>query len=107
MSAKSHAFQVDYAVEHGVSKAIIIANIHFWLTQNRKHERNARDGFYWTYSSASEYAKLFPYFKPNSIGKWLRELEEVGVLVSANYNRSAYDHTKWYTMPGEFAIELE
>ncbi|MEY8241734.1 MAG: hypothetical protein RPT25_15420 [Cycloclasticus sp.] len=105
MDSKSHAFQVDFAVKYGVPKAILIANLRFWLAINKAHERNIHDGYCWTYNSASEFGELFPYFKPNSIGKWLRELEEDGVLLSGNYNKSAYDHTKWYTIPDEFSVD--
>ncbi len=43
----------------GVSEAIILQQIHYWLEINRRDERNIKDGFAWTYNSVAEWQKQF------------------------------------------------
>jgi len=99
-----HVFNVEDAVKHGVEKAIILYNIRFWLDKNKANRQGVRDGYYWTYNSASAFAELFPYLHPRSITRWLTELEASGVLKSSDtYNKSKFDKTKWYTIPSEYS----
>jgi len=101
-----HSFDIEEAVKHGLEKAIILTNIRFWLTKNKANNKNAKEGFYWTYNSSTAFAELFPYMKPRSIRKWLNDLEDEGVLKSGAFNKSAYDRTKWYTIPSEFHVTV-
>jgi len=101
----NHSFDVDEAVEYGVNKAVLINHLRYWLTKNKANESNCNDGYYWTYNSSKAFGLLFPYFNPKSIGRWLRELENDGILVSTDkYNKLSFDKTKWFTIPFEFSI---
>lgn len=100
-----HAFNVAEAHRVGVPKAILLQHIRFWLTKNKSHAVNQREGYYWTYMSIEGMASIFPYFSKSSIGRWLIELEKEGILLTSNYNKKGYDRTKWYTIPSEYAIE--
>lgn len=103
---KPHSFFPSEAKKYGVNKAILLYNIRFWLDKNKSNEKNIHDAYYWTYNSSRAFSKLFPYMKEGSIKNWLKELEDVGVLKSGNYNKSPYDKTKWYTIPSEYPIAL-
>jgi hypothetical protein len=101
----THAFNIEEAVKYGVEKAILLYNIRFWLEKNKANMSNARDGFYWTYNSSAAFSRLFPYLPEQSIRRWMTELEKKGVLLSSQkYNRTAFDKTKWYTIPSEYRI---
>ena len=101
----SHAFSIADAIAHGVDKAVLLYNIRHWLEKNKANGTNARDGYYWTYNSANAFAELFPYMPRRSITDRLNALEEAGVLKSSQeYNRTAFDKTKWYTIPAEYSI---
>lgn len=100
-----HAFNVSDAKKYSIEKAILLFNLRFWLDKNKANGHNAKDGYYWTYNSAKAFCELFPYMKEKSIARWLKELEDIGVLMSSkNYNKHKYDKTKWYTIPSEYAI---
>lgn len=100
---REHHFKIEEAKRYGIEKAIILYNIRFWLDKNRANKKNIfnRDGvdYFWTYNSASSYGELFPYISERSISRYLMELEvEDKILISGNFNKMAYDRTKWFTM---------
>lgn len=100
-----HSFNVDIAERYGVYDAIILKNILFWVMKNKENGKHCHDGKYWTYNSVSAFSKLFPYFSKKQIRSILGRLEKNGLIVSGNYNKSAYDRTKWYALTDK-ALEL-
>lgn len=100
---KSHSFSVNEAVAYGPEKAILLANLRFWLEKNQANEKHEHDGYVWTYNSGVAFSRLFPYFSSSKIKRLLKEMERDGLIITGNYNKSAYDRTKWYTM-AEFSI---
>ncbi len=99
-----HQFDTDDAVKYGVDKAIIIANMRFWLSKNKANKKHLHDSYYWTYNSAKAFAELFPYFTESKIQRLLKSMEDDGLIITGNYNKVAYDRTKWFTMP-EYCIQ--
>ena len=97
-----HHFNIETAKKYGVNKAILLYNLSYWLDHNKANKANVYKykgkKYYWTYNSARAFEELFPYFNKRSITRWLRELEEDGVIVSGEFNKTKYDRTKWYTM---------
>lgn len=102
-SSNVHYFRVDDATKYGIDKAVILQNLRFWLDHVRANERNLFEGHYWVYNSGKALSELFPYLKATKIARLLRELEEDCAIMTGNYNESAYDRTKWYSMP-EYSI---
>jgi len=106
---KEHHFEVKTAKKYGVNKAIILYNLEYWLEKEKacietgkdvKAKKHSNGLIYaWTYNTAKSFNILFPYFKRSSISRWLRELEEDGVIISSSFNKTNYDKTKWFTMP--------
>ncbi|MBV6654221.1 MAG: hypothetical protein KI786_10720 [Mameliella sp.] len=47
--------------------------------------------------SAEGYGEKFECYTKKSIARWLRELEEDGLIISGSYNKMKADRTKWYT----------
>lgn len=93
-----HTFDVDIATQYGVNCAVILQNLYYWIEQNRANERNFYDGNYWTYNSARALTELFPYLSPRQITTALDKLKENGLVITGNYNKSAYDRTMWYAL---------
>lgn len=91
-----HSFDPDIAHKVGVNAAVIYQNILFWAKKNHANQRNLHDGHVWTFNSVKAWAYLFPYLTPKQIRLALQKLEAEGLIVSGNYNKSAYDRTKWY-----------
>lgn len=91
-----HHFDIDIAKDYGLIEAILLDNFWFWIKKNEANERNYHDGDYWTYNSTKALTILFPYLTQRKIQNALRKLIENKILITGNYNQSAYDRTLWY-----------
>ena len=86
MSGVKHHFSVSVAVEVGVNAAVVLENIAFWVRANRKAGRHKHDG------------KLFDYLSEKQVRGALDKLITCGYVETGNFNRSAYDRTRWFTL---------
>ena len=93
-----HSFDTDVAQQIGVNCAIILRHLYFWIEKNIANESNFYDGRYWTYSSVKALEDIFPYLTGKQIRSSLKKLVDDGIVVTGNYNRSAYDRTMWYAI---------
>lgn len=91
-----HALEPEVAVEVGINAAIIYKNIQYWYDHNKKNDKNFFEGYYWTYNSMKAFRDDFPYLTDKQIRIALDTLENKGYIKTGNYNKSAYDRTKWY-----------
>ena len=81
----------------GLNEAIILQQVHYWLKTSAKQ----RDGKTWTYNTYQDWQKQFPFWSERTIRRTIKNLEDEGYLISGNYNKLAYDKTKWYTIDYE------
>lgn len=98
MSGVKHHFSVSVAVEVGVNAAVVLENIAFWVRANRKAGRHKHDGRHWTYGSTRHFAELFDYLSEKQVRGALDKLITCGYVETGNFNRSAYDRTRWFTL---------
>lgn len=94
----NHSFNIEVATEYGMLEAVLMEHLNFWTEKNRANNVNFYDGHYWTYNSAKALSGLFPYVSKSTITRALHHLEEEGLVLSGNYNKSAYDRTTWYAL---------
>jgi len=92
-----HSFDPNIAKLVGVNAAVIHQNIVWWTQKNAANSKHFYDGRYWTYNSITAFDDLFPYLTKAQIRSALLKLEDAGLIVCGNYNKSAYDRTKWYS----------
>lgn len=92
-----HSFDPEIAKIVGINAAVIYQNLVWWTQKNAANERHYYDGRYWTYNSVKAFDDLFPYLTRAQIRSALIKLEEAGLIVTGNFNQSAYDRTKWYS----------
>lgn len=92
----NHSFDIEVATELGMEAAVLLQNITFWCQKNKANNKNEHDGLYWTYNSARAFAEQFPYISPAKIRSALNRLEREGYIRTGNFNKNAYDRTKWY-----------
>ena len=93
-----HNFDIEIAQKYGILEAILMENILFWIEKNKANNQHYHDGIYWTYNSIKAFETLFPYASSRQISKSLNHLEEEGLIITGNYNKSSYDRTKWYAI---------
>lgn len=93
-----HCFDTDIAEKYGLEASIILNNIYYWVQHNEANEQNFYDGHYWTFNSVKAFNEIFPYISERKIRNALKSLENEGILITGNYNKVAYDRTKWYAI---------
>lgn len=91
-----HHFDVELAQRYGLTEAILLNHFSYWIELNQANGKNFFDGRYWTFCSVKAFSEIFPYLAPKKIRVALAHLQEAGLLVTGNFNRSAYDRTLWY-----------
>ena len=101
----TYQFDTDIAALYGVDESIMIANLQFWIRKNEANGKHFHDGRFWTYNSIDAFTKLFPFWTARQIRRILKSLEEKGVIVTGNYNTSAYDRTTWYAFSDSFLLK--
>ena len=101
-----HSFNIELAKKYGILEAILLKNIYFWVKKNKANDKNLQDEYYWTYNSAKAFNELFPYASEKKIRSALSKLEKEGLIKVGNYNKVAYDRTKWYTLTEEGGMAL-
>lgn len=100
-----HSFDSEIAEKYGILEAVLLNHIYFWIEKNRANEQNFFDGHYWTFNSTKAFSELFPYASEKQIKKALMHLRDDGILITGNYNETAYDRTLWYSI-SEYGICL-
>ncbi|MBR4589306.1 MAG: conserved phage C-terminal domain-containing protein [Bacteroidaceae bacterium] len=93
-----HHFNVEIAEKYGILEAILLNNFYFWIKKNEANDKNFHEGRYWTYNSAKALHRLFPYASERKIRSAIKHLEDEGMVLTGNYNNSAYDRTMWYAL---------
>jgi uncharacterized phage protein (TIGR02220 family) len=96
--AEMHSFDVEIAKTYGVNCAVILQNLAYWIRHNEANEKNYFDGNYWTYNSIKAFSELFPYISKRQISTALQKLIDEKIIITGNYNKSAYDRTLWYAL---------
>jgi len=91
-----YSFNTEHAERYGVSEAIVIRNLLYWISKNKANNKNEFDGLTYTYNSVKAFNTLFPFWSDRQIGRILKSLEEQNVIKIGNYNKAKYDRTKWY-----------
>ncbi|MBI0580693.1 conserved phage C-terminal domain-containing protein [Neobacillus cucumis] len=87
----------------GLNEAIILQQIHYWI-QKSSH---VIEGKTWIYNTYQQWHQQFSFWSLSTIKRTIRSLEDQGLLLSGNWNRSKMDHTKWYTIDYERLATLE
>jgi uncharacterized phage protein (TIGR02220 family) len=92
------------AMKIGLREAIILQQIHYWLTKKGAHVIEGRK---WIYNTYQEWQKQFPFWSETTIKRSFLKLEKQGLLISGNWNALKMDKTKWYTINYEKLDLLE
>lgn len=97
----SHSFDIDDAKEHGLTAAVLLQNLRFWIQHNKANGTHEHGGRTWTYNSAKAFAELFPYLSAPQIKRTLRKLVDDGVLLSRTLSENSWDRVNWYAFAEE------
>lgn len=91
-----HHFDVEIAKQYGLVEAVLLNHFEYWIELNRANEKNFFEGRYWTFNSMKAFVEIFPYLSEKKIRNALKNLQDSGLIMTGNFNKSAYDRTLWY-----------
>jgi uncharacterized phage protein (TIGR02220 family) len=81
-------------VRVGVNEADLLQQVHYLLVKS-KHVKAGRT---WIYNTYKDWQEQFPFWSESTIKRAVKSLEEKGLLMTANWNKSKLDNTKWYSI---------
>lgn len=91
----------------GVNEAIVLQQIHAWLVSNEKRGLNYKNGRYWTFNSLKKWHENhFSFWSESTLKRVFTSLENKGILIVGNFNRSKLDRTKWYSINYDRVYEI-
>lgn len=96
--------QPSLAVLLGLNEAILLQQIHYWITRSSHKDTQGRA---WAYNSVAAWRDQFPFWSISTIKRGIAALEKMGILLSCNHNKASFDKTKWYTIDYDRLAELE
>ena len=83
-------------------KAIMLQQIHYWLLRSK----NIVDGHRWVFNTVKGWHEQFPWLAEKTVQRYLKDLCDRGLLITANYNKANFDRTKWYRINYEALDKL-
>ena len=101
-----HHFKVRDAKRYGVTAAIILYNLRFWIAKNKATDKHFHKGRTWTYNSCKAFSKLFPYLSESQIKRALAKLVKEKAVLKDNFNKKPYDRTNWYALADESQLPI-
>lgn len=101
-----HMFNIEIAQKLGVTEAILLHNIHFWVDKSKANNKHFYKDRFWTYNSAKAFAELFPYLSEQQISRALKRLTDDGWLMKDNFNNNPFDRTCWYSLSDKYYDEF-
>jgi hypothetical protein len=101
-----HHFKVKDAKRYGITEAILLYNLRFWIAKNKASGKHQYNGRTWMYNSQKAFAQLFPYLSESQIKRALASLVKQGAILKDNFNKKRYDRTNWYALADESLLPI-
>ena len=101
-----HHFKVRDAIRYGVTEAILLYNLRFWIAKNKANGKHFHKGRTWTYNSYKGFSDLFPYLSASQIKRALTKLAKKEAILKDNFNKMPYDRTNWYALADESQLPI-
>ncbi len=89
----------------GLNDAIITQQLHYWLENPKAGVE--REGFKWIFNTYDEWQENFPFWSVSTIKRTFLDLEEKGVVISAQMDAKSRDMRKYYRLNYEKLAEYE
>ena len=82
------------AVEFGVTEALLLQQIHYWLGK----ADTLHGGKRWTYQTVEQWHAQMPFVSTGAIRRALTKLKKLGIIVVAKLARWKTNRTNYYTL---------
>lgn len=110
--SKTTTFNDNIAKKYGITEAIILNKMVFYIEKNIVNRKKFIDGNYWIYNSNRAWQELFIYLSEKNIRTAIDNLIKKGAIKTGNHNKIKYDRTLWYSIIDfdifrEYGIDIE
>lgn len=99
-----HIFPVEIAIKLGFPAAVTYQHIFYWVSENKKFNRNIRDGKAWMFQTQEEMLESLPYLSLKQLRYAIEKLEEAELIIRGDYNNDCRKRTCWYALVDESSI---
>jgi len=103
MDEKPLLVMPSLATKIGLSEAIFLQQLHYWLDRSV----NVEEGHKWVYNTAKKWQEQFPFWSINTIRRIIKSLEDKQLVISDSFNSLLIDKTKWYRINYEKIKQIE
>lgn len=79
----------------GLNNAIVLQQVHYWL-ENPRLEGRFIDGKKWIFNTYEAWQENFPFWSVSTIKRIFLDLEKMGLIISAQFDRHNWDQRKFY-----------
>lgn len=90
------------ALALGITEAIILQQLHFYLTLVANKKSHQFGGKTWIWNTYKEWQDSLPFFTERKISDTFRRLENSGIVISC---RKGYNPTKYYSLNYKVLVE--
>ena len=101
-----HHFKVKDAKRYGITEAILLYNLKFWLNKNKAKGKHQHNGRTWMFNSQKAFSEVLPYLSESQIKRALTSLVKQEAILKGNFNRMPYDRTNWYALADESELPI-
>lgn len=86
----------------GLNEAIVLQQVHYWISINKKTNKNFHEGKYWVYNSLPNWHENnFDFWSFDTVKRTFSKLVKAKILITGNFNKDKRDRTLWYTIDYE------
>lgn len=83
----------------GLNEAIVLQQLNYWITSNKKRGTHFYKSRYWTYNSIEKWHKTnFDFWGYSTVERIFTSLVKKGILIKDNFNKDKRDRTIWYSI---------
>lgn len=84
----------ELAREIGLVESVLLLQLEFWI----RIACIERDGYRWHCKSERDIQQYFLFWSPSTIHRAITHLKKREIIITANYNKHAYDRTRWFAL---------
>jgi len=96
-------FSNELAAHIGVSEAIIVGRLHYWITKCG----HGIAGKKWIYNTMEQWHHQFPFLSVPQLRKIFYKLRHQGLIIAEKLNKRNRDHKLWYTLNYETLEKMD
>lgn len=96
------------AVKIGLDEAIVLQQLHYWLTNSKNEGRVDENGEKWVYNTYAQWREdNFPFWSEDKIQRIFLSLEKKGLIISRQLDAKRRDMTKFYRLAWDEICALD